>query len=56
LARVAIEKAEKAAKEKEEAEKAEEDKVETKPVVPMESIECQTEIGMDYFDRPASLR
>ena len=46
-----------AAKKAEKAEKeAEENKVETKPVVPMESAECQTDIGMDYFDRPASLR
>mgnify|MGYP007134750446 CR=1 FL=1 len=28
----------------------------TRPIVPVESIECQTEIGMDYFDRAPSLQ
>jgi hypothetical protein len=38
--------------------KAEQDKIDNpmRPVVPVESAECQTDIGMDYFDRPPSFQ
>lgn len=28
----------------------------SRPIVPVESAECQTDIGMDYFDRPPSFQ
>ena len=38
--------------------KSEQDKIDhpTRPIVPVESAECQTDIGMDYFDRPPSFQ